>query len=306
MRPDLQRPVSGSGGNPVQQKRKAADDSNAETGPAQKRRQYTKGKHNNKRFKLLRPESKAERTAVVKIIKSHWKIPDDKLMELPFAPHRTTEDNHPVLKPLDWNKHLLEALEQLASLTKRDFAWGCSAAKEAFEDRDFLDGSTQLTSEIVNVAVEKIRSVDHRREQPTTINAASINQPVQPQRSAEKICQPTTDSAPVGPSNVHPASAGPSRTSRRPPPSPALSHTSVPVKVEHAAAGAQSGFPASDDESSGMEERLDLESKRRILELELAIIRERLAADDRRRKEKEWKAARLRQHGGSVDDALLL
>ena len=80
----------------------------------------------------------------------------------------------------------------------------------------------------------------------------------------------------------------------------------MPVKVEHAAAGAQSGNPASDDESSGTEERLDLESNRRILELELAIIREKLAVDDRRRKEKERKAARLRQHGGSVDDALLL
>lgn len=330
MRPDLQQPVPGPSGNSVQQKRKAVDDDTAEAGHGQKRRQYTKRKHNNKRFELLKPASKAERTAVVKSIKSHWKISGDKLMELPYVPRRTTEVNHPVLKPLDWNTHLLEALEQLASLTKRDFVRGCSAAKEAFEERDFLDGSTQLTSEIVNFAVEKIRGVDLRREQPIAMNAASTDQPTLPQRAAERreqqgavnaasliqpippqhlsetVCQPMTVSAPNGPLDGHAASAGPSRTSTRAPPSPAVSHTSVPVKVEHAAAGAQSGNPASDDESSGTEERLDLESNRRILELELAIIREKLAVDDRRRKEKERKAARLRQHGGSVDDALLL
>jgi hypothetical protein len=62
-----------------------------------------------------------------------------------------------------------------------------------------------------------------------------------------------------------------------------------------------------DGESSGSEERLNLESRRQILEHELAIVQLKLDIDDRRKKkERERKAARARQPGGSVDEPLLV
>jgi hypothetical protein len=69
----------------------------------------------------------------------------------------------------------------------------------------------------------------------------------------------------------------------------------------------QEGLDNDDGESSGSEERLNLESKRQILEHELAIVQLKLDIDDRRkRKERERKAARARQPGGSVEKALLV
>lgn len=303
--PALQRPVAQASVTSAHQKRKVADDNTAAVEPSKKRRQYTRLKHKNTRFEMLKSHSKSQRKEVLRSIRSHWKISEDKLMELPFVPRRTTEVNHPIVRPLDWNTPLLQALEQLACSTKRDFAWGCNAAKEAFESESFLNGATQLTSEIVNVAVKKIQGVTPGRQQAgqATGDVASPRQPIPApaqQGPAKHDRRHTIGSA------ENPASAGPSRSATRAPPSPAVSHTSLPIKVEHAVPGAQSGHPVSDDESSGAEDRLELESNARILEWKLMIVRERLAADERKRGEKERKASRLRQHGGSVDDALLL
>jgi hypothetical protein len=69
----------------------------------------------------------------------------------------------------------------------------------------------------------------------------------------------------------------------------------------------QEGFDHYDGESSGSEERLNLESRRQILEHELAIVQLKLDIDDRRKKkEKERKATRVRQLGGSLDEPLLV
>jgi hypothetical protein len=69
----------------------------------------------------------------------------------------------------------------------------------------------------------------------------------------------------------------------------------------------QEGLNHDEGESSGSEERLNLESRRKILEHELAIVQLKLDIDDRRKKkERERKATRARQPGDSVHEPLLV
>jgi hypothetical protein len=85
----------------------------------------------------------------VKTIKKAWIITDEQLMELPYAPRLTYERAQPVIKPLSWNTKLLEAVVQLARMTKDNFPRACVIAEEAFEQIGRPCGAKQLTDEIL-------------------------------------------------------------------------------------------------------------------------------------------------------------
>lgn len=349
--PDFQLPSSPPTQHPARKKRQAADTCTTKTTPAKKpRRSTNKVHHNNQTFVSLKIASKTKRTDALKRIKSVWKITEEKLMDLPFAPRRTTDPGHPVIKPLDWNNPLLEALVDLALLTPRQFERACTAAKEAFETESLFNGATQLTSEFVKVAIRRIQSASSDRENPRHVQhqsadvasakrpAARPDQPRPPKDGnvagstpAERLGDRSapaskavprsdqqssleqglaTSNSPTRAAVGHSEPVAASRTATRTPLSPAASPTSLPIhpiKVEQAASGAQqTGYTWDSEPSGSQEDRLEWESKMKIHEYEIAILREKLANDDRKRKEKEKKAARLRQHGGSVGDALLM
>jgi hypothetical protein len=284
------------------------------------------GRHNNRRFELCKPESQTRREDAVKAIKKLWRITDDRLMELPFAPRLMYERGQPIMRPLDWNTKLLQTLVQLANMTKGNFPKACVIAEDAFEKLGRPCGAKQLTDKILLTRLSP--------QHPESGN-------VQASASATSVEQPASDchrGAPISASNGKPAIAGRqspdeivvSRQLRTRPslvvklpmgrqdqPLPASSETSPaaaypspparPIKSEHVVPIMQQEDLNHDDgDSSGSEERLHLESKQKILKHKLAIVKEEMAIEIRNRKWRERKAAKARQPGASVDTALLV
>jgi hypothetical protein len=251
-------------------------------------------------------------------------------MSLPHAPRIVSKQEERVMKPLNWNTKLLEAVAHLANVTKRDFSKACIIADEAFEKVGRPGGAKQLTDEILSSALVPQQSGSGDAKVSTGIT--SVRQPA----SGRRQSAPSASNVPNGVPTETPAIEGrqsldnivvsghnPSRPSlivKLPvnAPSPPLPATS-PVAASSSPAAApikseqvvpimlQEGFGDDDDESLGSEERLNLESRRKILKHELAIVQLKLEIDDRRRKrEREEKAARARQPGSSAHKPLLV
>ena len=247
-------------------------------------------------------------------------------MELPYAPRLMYERAQPVIKPLSWNTKLLEAVVQLARMTKGNFPRACVIAEEAFERIGRPCGAKQLTDEIlltglipqqlgsgdaqVSAGATSARhsASDHRQSAPTS---ASIVEPVIEGRpSPDEIIVsrqiPSRPSLvvklPVGMQNLpRPASSesSPAAAYPSPPARPMKSENVVPVMQ-------QNGLDNDGGDSSESEARLNLESEQKILKYRLAIVKEKLAIEDRDRKRRERRAAKARQSGASFDTALLV
>jgi hypothetical protein len=273
--------------------------------------------HNNRRFELCSIATQMRRKDAIKAIKTSWDITEHQLMGLPHAPRFMYKWGQPVMKPQDWNTKLLEAVVQLAKVTRGDFSAACLIADEAFEQVRRPGGAKQLNHEILLSALTPQRHGNSAAQASTGITSAQ--QPAGSRRQSAPSGAST--SAPAiedrqSPDNSTISREIPSRpslvvtlpvTARSPPPS-TTSPTAAYLKSEHVVPiMQQEGFDHYDGESSGSEERLNLESRRQILEHELAIVQLKLDIDDRRKKkEKERKATRVRQLGGSLDEPLLV
>jgi len=281
--------------------------------------------HNNKRFELCKSGSKARRRDAVKTIKRSWGITGDQLMRLPHAPRIASKQDRPIINPLDWNTKLLEAVARLADVTKGDFSRACVIANNAFEEVGRPGGAKQLTAEILMNALVRQHPASNSAQASTGIT--SVQQPATGRHQSAPNAAPTGEPAVEGcqsPDNIAVSRQIPTRPSlvlklpvnARSPPLPAASSVTAypsppapPVKSEHVVPiMVQEGLGDDNGESSGSEDRQDLESRRKILEHELAIVELRLEIDDRKKKkeERERKAAKARQPGGSVEKALLV
>lgn len=282
--------------------------------------------HNNKRFNLCKPESQTRREIAVKTIQKSWGITEDQLMRLPHVPRIVSKQDQPVINPLNWNTKLLEAVAMLADATKGNFSNACVFADSAFEEIGRPGGAKQLTAEIL---LSKLFP-----QNPGSESAQASTDSTSVQQSASGHHQSAPSGAPTetptiegrqSTGNIAVSRQIPSRPSlvvklpvnTQSPPLPATSPvTTCPsppaptIKSEHVVPiMVQEGLGDSDGESSGSEDRHNLESRRKILEHELAIVKLRLEIDDRKKKKKEErdrKAAKARQPGGSAEKALLV
>lgn len=280
-------------------------------------------RHNNKRFDFLKASSQAQRRTAVKAIRRYWSITEDQLMDLPYAPRRTYEQGNPVMTPLNWNTKLLEAVVDLAKLTKGDFAEACNIASAAFEEFGRLRGAKQLTDEILERALamqHQGRSGAQRPAEPASAQESAGNRR-QSAPSGTSTRQPAVQEC-QSPDNIHVSRQLPTRPSlivklpvclQIPPvqdSSPAAAYPSPParpVKSEHVVPIMQEvNLTEADEGSSSGDEHLNLESERKILEYRLAIIKEKLDIDARKKKERERRAARARLAGGSAGEPLLV
>jgi len=287
-------------------------------------------RHRNMRFELCKIESQIRRKEAVKTIKTSWSITEEQLMTLPHAPRIWSEQglpNQSIMKPLNWNTKLLEALAQLATVTKGDFREACIIADVAFGEFGRPNGAKQLNREILLSAL--VPQCLEGNNVQATAGISSAQQPANGRRESAPSGSPTETPAvqrrqtpdnttiskqiPSRPSLIVILRANP-RTARSPPlPSTSSVIASplppvTPVKSEHVVPIIQQEtFDHDNGESLGSEERLSLESRRQILEHELAIVQLRLAIDDRKKKkEQARKFARARQPGGSIGEPLLV
>ena len=280
--------------------------------------------HRTKRFDLCKLDSQTRRKDAVKTIKNSWGITEDQLTGLPHAPRVTSKQDQPIIKPLDWNTKLLEAVARLAKVTKGDFPKACVIADDAFEKVGRPGGAKQLTDEILSSTL--VPQHPGSGSAHASAGTTSIQQPTSTRRQSAPSGAPTETPAIEGrqsPENIAVSRQIPTRPSlvvklpvnaRSPPPPVTSSVTAYPspptppVKSEHVVPIMQQENPDDDDGlSSGSEERLDLEARKRILKHEFAIVQLKLEIDDRKkRKERERKAARARQPGGSIEKALLV
>lgn len=294
--------------------------------PKRKTRRQVSERHNNKRFELLKPESQVRRRFAVQDIKNYWSITDDQLMTLPFAPRHTTEQDQPIMKPLNWNSKLLAAVAQLAMNTRDNFAIACAFAEQAFMAFGRAIGANQLTADILLKAIAAQHATSNKGRQA----AQAVSDSASPREPASEILQNAVGStSPRQPANddCHSVSGStlPQQPASRPslivrlpmaaqtpqqPASPALAQPSplaFPMKSEQVVPILQREIPTPDDsESSGTEERLNLESERKILKYRLAIVQEQIALDDRTKKAKERRAARAKQLGTSADEPVVV
>lgn len=281
-------------------------------------------RHNNRRFELCKIATQMRRKDAIKAIKTSWGITEDQLMGLPHAPRVMYEWGQPVMKPQNWNTKLLEAVVQLAKVTRGDFSAACLIADEAFEQVRRPGGAKQLNHEILSNALTPQRPGSGAAQASTGIT--SIQQPAGSRRQSAPSGASTSAPAIEGrqsPNDITTTRQIPSRPSlvvplpvtARSPPVPSTSPTTAypsppapPIKSEHVVPiMQQEGLNHDEGESSGSEERLNLESRRKILEHELAIVQLKSDIDDRRKKkERERKAARARQPGGSINAPLVL
>jgi hypothetical protein len=224
---------------------------------------------------------------------------------------------------LDWNTKLLEAVAQLANVTKGDFPKACVIAENAFEKVGRPGGAKQLTYEILLTALvpqhpgsyiaQASKDITSGQQPPSglrqsaPIGAATETPAIEGRQSPDNIVVPRQ--IPSRPSLIvslpvniqdHPQQSTPPVTAYPSPPA-------RPIKSEHVVPiMQQEGLDEDAGESSESEQRLNLESKKKILEYELAIVELKLANDDRKKKERERKATRARQLGGSVDKPLIV
>ena len=280
-------------------------------------------RHNNKPFAKCKIESQSRRLEAVKTIRKFWSLTDDRLKQLPFAPRITTEKDKPIMAPLDWNSKLLEAVVQLATITNGDFPRACIIADGAFKTFGQPCGAKQLTDEIVLSALAPQEPASGRSQ--ATACATPVQQfasgHIQSASGSASIEEPGFE-GPQSPEEPNDASRHvPSRQSLivklrvdrqdTPPPAPlpAAAYPSPPprlIKSEHVVPIMQRERLDDDEsDSSGSEGRghLDLESRKKIFQLELAIIEEKIAIKKRKM---ERKAARARQPGSSVNVPLLV
>ena len=289
---------------PTQQKRPAPETPAEET-PLKKKRPGETYRHRNTRWETLRPASQAKRRHAFNTLKSIWRITDAALMTLPHAPRRTKDPEQPVMHPLDWNTPLIESLVLLARATSGDFARACDVVTEAFERESLFNGATQLLAEIVESALAGLRG-------------DGLTPPPQQQRTV-----PTrTQRAAVVPRATAPAppptpTAGPSASGQRAPPSPAASPVvspamspamspKVPVKTELGSFAPRRSTSAMDEESAGADDIDILEAKARLRKIEYELACERVAVSKLLSEKRQREVERLREHGGSVEDALYL
>ena len=284
-------------------------------------------RHRNMRFESCKIESQIKRKDAVKTINKSWSITEEQLMTLPHAPRVMSEQglpNQSILKPLNWNTKLLEAVARLATVTKGDFREACLIADLAFDEFGRPSGAKQLNHEILLSALLPQHPGSNNVQTSTGISSAQ--QPASGRHQSAPSAAPTETPATQrcqSPDNISVSKQTPSRPSlivslranpRSPPlpsPSPVIASPSSPappIKSEHGVPiMQQESFDHDDGESSGSEERLNLESRRQILEHELAIVQLKLVIDDRKKKkEQERKAARARQPGGSIGEPLLV
>jgi len=256
-----------------------------------KKRQRDNFHHRNTRYENLKPASQAKRKQAVETLKSIWTITDARLMDLPSAPRRTTDFGRPIMAPLDWNIPLLQALVQLAEVTKGDFVRACAAATEAYQHESLFNGATQLNAEIVAVAVGGLRGGGLQR-------ASAM-----PSGTPRPVAVTTT------------AAPAPSAGSQRAPPSPAATPVASPavspkvsVKIESQTQsfGPRRSTFALDEESSGAEDIDILEAKARLRKIEYDLACERVRVSKLERKKRQGDVERMRLHGGSAEDALCL
>lgn len=276
---------------PTQHKRAANQDAAAEEPLMKKKRQRDNFHHRNTRYENLKPASQAKRKQAVETLKSIWTITDARLMDLPSAPRRTTDFGRPIMAPLDWNIPLLQALVQLAEVTKGDFVRACAAATEAYQHESLFNGATQLNAEIVAVAVGGLRGGGLQR-------ASAM-----PSGTPRPVAVTTT------------AAPAPSAGSQRAPPSPAATPVASPavspkvsVKIESQTQsfGPRRSTFALDEESSGAEDIDILEAKARLRKIEYDLACERVRVSKLERKKRQGDVERMRLHGGSAEDALCL
>jgi hypothetical protein len=123
-----------------------------ETQQTRNRRVTVKERDNNKRFELLKPHSQAQRKHALKTIFKSWSITEEQLKTLPYAPRRWQQE-HSVMRPMDWNGKLLDAVADLAAKTGGDFACGCHVAHFAFENFGASIGAKQLNAEILSKGI---------------------------------------------------------------------------------------------------------------------------------------------------------
>ena len=227
------------------------------------------------------------------------------------------------MKPLNWNTKLLEAVAQLATVTKGDFLKAYLIADDAFEKFGRPGGAKQLNHEILLSAL--VPQHPGSDDAQASVGRPSVQQPASGRRQSAPSGAPTATPAVQGrqsSDNIDDSSQIPSRPSLivslranlRSPPLPSTSSVNTspsppasPIKSEHVVPIMQQvTFDHDDGESPGSEERLNLESRRQILEHEPAIVQLNLAINDRKkRKEQERKAARARQPGSTVNVPLL-
>jgi hypothetical protein len=280
-------------------------------------------RHNNRRFELCKIATQMRRKDAIKATKTSWGITEDQLMGLPHAPRVTSERGQPVMKPLNWNTKLLEAVVQLATVTRGDFPKACLIADNAFEKIRRPGGAKQLNNEILLSALTPQHPGSGTAQ--TSASITSVQQPAGSRRQSASSGASTEATATAGRQSLDDMTVSKQILSRpslivslpvtaRSPPLPTTSPkntypspTAPPIKSEQVVPIMQQDTFYYDGESSGSEERLNLESRRQILEHELAIVQLKLDIDDRRKnKERERKAARARQPGGSVDEPLLV
>lgn len=268
----------------------------AESEPYHKR--YKSERHYNKQFTKLKPESQSKRKQYIKSILKFWKINLEQLMTFPYAPRRTV-----VLQPLDWNSALLEALAQLALVTKGDFAKGCDFARDALE-RSSIKGTKQITAKILLSAIA----------QQETASGGSDASPHQLVGSSSDRRDARSKTLSVQPPNPPSPTVHSPDTTGQAPPSPAASPVAAPalpsanaIKSEPTDATAQHDIAMQfGSQSSVTEERLDLESRAKILSYQLATVREQMKMNERRKRDRERKAARTGRLGGSASQPLVL
>jgi hypothetical protein len=297
-------------------------------------------RHNNKRFELLKPYSQAQRRDALKTILETWSITEEQLKTLPYAP-RQWQQGHFVMNPLDWNGKLLDAVAVLASNTKTMFARGCEIARLTFETCGPATGAKQLNAEIVSKAVSALciarddrsrkTSKAHSRQHASGKRQSAAGEPSTNDASATlqsesgaaesthgNTSSGTTSDCPSGNTNTSPGGP-PSKPSLivklpmaqqapPPPPSPPAAvaaqsaRATPPIKTEQVVPIMVRDVPAHDDsQSSSSDERLNLESQRKILMHQLAIVQEQIALDERKKK-----AKKTRQLGSSIDEPMVL
>ena len=219
---------------------------------------------------------------------------------------------------------MLEAVALLADGTKGKFSDACVFADIAFEEVGRPGGAKQLTAEILlgklfpqnpgsgsaqaSAGITSVQQSTSGRRQSAPSGAPTKELAVEGRQSPDHIAVsgqiPSRPSLvvklPVNAQSPPQPATGTVTAYPSPPAPPIKSEPVVPIML-------QEGLDNDDGETSGSEERLNLESKRQILEYELAIVQLKLDIDDRKkRKERERKAARARQPGGSVEKALLV
>jgi hypothetical protein len=308
-----------------------------ETQQAKNRR--THERHNNKRFELLKPHSQAQRRNALKTILKTWSITEEQLKTLPFAP-RQWQQGHLVMNPLDWNGKLLDAVAVLASETKTKFTRGCEIARLTFETLGPDTRAKQLNAEIVSKAVSALRIARDGRPDPRqrasgnrqgaaggpSTDNASATLPSESGDAHSNVA--SADSRTVSDHSSANTSSSPNQVASKPslivklpmpqqaPPAPrpsppaAAAHSAPatpPIKTEQVVPIMVRDVPAHDDgHSSSSDERLNLESTRKILMHQLAIVQEQIALDERKKKERERKAKRKTQLGSSRDEPVVL